>query len=108
MKKYISGPITGYPDGNKNAFYEAAFGVISTRDYPLNPHDVCSLLPAGSNWLAYMRECLAALAEADAVIMMAGWVWSRGARLEWFVAWRLGLPIEYLPGAFRRPPRFRP
>lgn len=97
-KIYISGPISGRPNGNRDLFDRAAISICKDYNYPINPHTIGAYLPAGSSWLAYMRVCIAALAEADAVLMLPGWLRSRGARLEWFIAWRMGLKITYWRG----------
>jgi hypothetical protein len=95
-KVYISGPITGYPDGNRPAFLSAQKAIIHSGHIPLNPHVIGAHLPALSSWVAYMRVCIAALTEADEIVMLPGWVWSRGARVEWLVARVLKIKVRYL------------
>jgi hypothetical protein len=52
-------------------------------------------LPCGSSWLAYMKVDIPALCEADEIYMLKGWWRSRGARLEWVIAWGLGMKRRY-------------
>jgi hypothetical protein len=92
---YISGPITGRTDGNQSAFYSAADWLIQNGSRPVNPHDVCFLLPPGSTWTEYMKKNIPALCSSDSIYMLRGWWRSRGARLEWVIAWGLGMKIHY-------------
>jgi len=94
-KVYISGPISCKENGNQDAFYSAAVRIIESGALPVNPHDVCFFLPPGSSWVAYMRANIPALCEADEILMLKGWLWSRGARLEWFIAKCLGFSVRY-------------
>ena len=95
MKVYLSGPITGRHDGNQAAFYAAATRIVEEGNIPVNPHDVCYLLPPGSTWLDYMRVDIKALVDCDEIYMLRGWWRSRGARLEWVIAWGLGMKRRY-------------
>lgn len=95
IKIYISGPISGRPDGNQAAFYAAAKRIIEEGAYPVNPHDVGYLLPDGSSWLDYMRVDIKALVDCDEIYMLHGWWRSRGARLELAIAWGLGMKVRY-------------
>jgi hypothetical protein len=95
IKVYISGPISGRPDGNKLAFYSAACGILYYGNTPVNPHDVGAHLPEGSSWLDYMRVDIPALLECDSIFMLRGWWRSRGARLEWVIARGLGMKVRY-------------
>jgi hypothetical protein len=92
---YISGPITGRPDGNIEAFCDAALDILTAGNYPVNPHDVGYLLSPGSSWLDYMRVDIKALVDCDEIYMLRGWWRSRGARLEWVIAQGLGMKVRY-------------
>ena len=94
-KVYISGPISKIPDGNQSAFYAAATRIIEEGNIPVNPHDVTYLLPPGSSWVAYMKADIPALVDCDEIYMLRGWWRSRGARLEWVIAWGLGYKVRY-------------
>ena len=94
-KVYISGPISGKKDGNQAAFCAAAIKIIEEGSFPINPHDVCYLLPPGSTWTEYMKADIPALCEADEIYMLRGWWRSRGALLEWVIARGLGYKVRY-------------
>ena len=95
IRVYISGPISGRPDGNQSAFYAAATRIIEEGNIPVNPHNVTYLLPTGSSWVAYMKADIPALVDCDEIYMLRGWWRSRGARLEWVIAWGLGYKVRY-------------
>jgi len=84
MRVYISGPMTGIPDYNKRAFLMAEV-VLRLHDYEVvNPWRLGEV--PGWGHFDYMRRDLAALATCDAIYMLPGWLRSRGAKVEWFVA----------------------
>lgn len=84
VKLYLSGPMTGYPNLNYEAFHENA---KKLRNWG---HEVWS--PAeckeneGQPWHTCMERDFHAVLAADAVAVMDGWETSRGARSEVFVA----------------------
>lgn len=95
MKTYISGPISGRPNGNQEAFFRASEHLIISKRIPVNPHKVCALLPASSTWAEYMRTNIPALCSCDEIYMLKDWWRSRGARVEWLLARVLGLKVRY-------------
>lgn len=94
-KTYISGPISGKPDGNKAAFFAEDDAILQRGEWPLNPHRIGTRIINGT-WCDYMRLCVAELCRADKVRMLPGWIFSRGARWEWIIAKMLRIPIEYV------------
>lgn len=105
---YISGPIFGYPDGNREAFnnaktYLASLGCPDT----VNPHDVppakhdgkCPNTYRGEgdphDAACYMRGDLICLLCCDGIYLLDGWEKSRGATLEFAMAKAIGLDIYY-------------
>ena len=90
MKVYISGPITGVPNGNQTAFDQAAAKLLDRGHDPVNPHDLHAGA-ADTSWAGYMRRDIVALMGCDAVVVLDGWGNSRGARIERELAERLGL-----------------
>lgn len=89
MKIYIAGPMTGIPEYNRPAFFQAAEDIAGQGHIPLNP----AVLPDGLSEPDYMCVCLAMLQRADAVHMLDGWRNSQGARAEYGLARKLGLNI---------------
>ncbi|PWI56062.1 DUF4406 domain-containing protein [Sulfoacidibacillus thermotolerans] len=96
---YLSGPMSGLPDYNYPAFFEAESALFSQGYLVANP--ARTNLPEGSPWEAYMRDDLRKMLGADAVVVLPGWETSRGARLEVQVAEALGMPIFAYPTLHR-------
>lgn len=93
MKLYIAGPMTGLPDFNYPAFFQAAQRLRAAGHKPLNPARSENREHAVS-WEDYMRASLRDLAVADGVALLPGHERSRGARLEVHIATALSLPVE--------------
>lgn len=94
---YISGPMTGVPEFNRPVFNrEAAY----LRALGFEVENPAENLPCGS-WLANMRLAITRLVRCDWVLMLPGWRWSKGAKIEHRLARDLGLRIEYAKAATR-------
>lgn len=95
---YISGPMTGLPGMNFEAFHTAAARLRELGFEVVNPVE---LHPAGveKTWNEYLRGDLRALCECDLMVLLEGWEDSRGARLEWIVARGLGMDVVELRDA---------
>ena len=48
-----------------------------------------------SLWVYYMKKALALLVESDCIYMLDGWEKSKGARLEFWIATELNIPVHY-------------
>jgi hypothetical protein len=94
---YIAGPMTGKQDLNFPLFHREAARLRADGWTVVNPAEINPDPAAG--WLACMREDIKQLVECDAVLMLPGWEWSRGASLEHTIAQRLGMRVIYLTGA---------
>lgn len=91
---YISGPMTGLPDLNFPAFFQAESLLGSLGFIPLNPatlHD-----NSDASWEDCMRVDIKALCDCDAIALLPGWERSQGAQLEVHIAHRIGLAFAYL------------
>ena len=91
---YISGPMTGLPDHNFPAFFEAAEHLKRLGWNPVNPAENFG----GRRDLdreIYLRTDVRLLSDCDAIAMLEGWQQSRGARLEYLIAQELGLDRVY-------------
>ena len=93
---YISGPISGLPDGNRPAFAEMAATLRSKGWEVVNPHDLFAA-DVEESWEGYMRKDLAALLTCTHLVMLPGWERSRGAQLEKLVADAVGIQTLVLP-----------
>ena len=113
---YVSGPIHGQPEGNKQAFRNAA-GVIKRFGHiPMLPHEIPPFqhegeCPKGYSYDSGHSSCcwlrgdlLAMLKSANAIYMLGDWQHSRGAVLEHNVATLTGLGLYYEFGLIPFPP----
>lgn len=99
---YISGKITG-DDNYRTKFAMAEKRLIRDGYDVLNPVEAADRLDrlylgaglAAPTWSEYMRKCLLAISDADALYMLRDWQQSRGARLEHHIASELGIKIVY-------------
>lgn len=102
QKIYIAGPMTGMPDNNYPAFNEAA-AMLRAQGYQVeNPAE--NAPPTCGTWQGYMRLALAQLSKCDTIYILAGWMNSKGARIEARNAYDLGLSIQFAPDALREKP----
>lgn len=91
VKIYISGPITGKKNLNREAFAQAAAAIRAAGHEAVNPHDLTAHLGDDAPWVEYMKVDIAALVACDAILLLYGWESSRGARLENKIARKLKL-----------------
>lgn len=89
---YVAGPMTGLPELNYPAFFEAqeklekiGFDVINPARREAKPD---------WEWLDYMRPALVDVAACDGIAILPNWFASRGARVEVHVAASIGLPVR--------------
>lgn len=93
MKIYISGPISGMPDGNRAAFEAAEKAVQDAGHDPVNPHN--NGVADGATWAQHMRTDIVMMLGCDAVLMLAGWQKSKGACFESWIADHLDVPVFF-------------
>ena len=102
---YVSGPVTGFADGNRPAFEEAARALRASGCAARIPHDD---VDPGTPWIPALKlTIMAILAQADGLAMLEGWERSRGASLERQVALALGMPVMTVGSWIRREGRER-
>jgi hypothetical protein len=92
-KVYIAGPMSGYEEFNFPAFNRAEELLRETYGYkhvvnPAKLHPTTDL-----PWIEFLKQDLRELIACDAVFLLKGWEKSRGATLEAFVAYTLGLRL---------------
>lgn len=112
MKLYLSGPMTGYPNHNAEAFAEAARAVAALGHEPVNPAELdhqASVETAGDGWniddTTYdelVKRDLEHLADVDGVVFLPGWEKSGGAGREGLRALTLGKALYRWHPAFPR------
>lgn len=98
---YLSGPMTGIADLNRQAFADAEYRLREMGFACINPHDLeypdfeedASEPEIWASFLARDVWMLAKTMRPDAVVMLAGWRQSRGSLLEAAVAKRFGIPV---------------
>ena len=88
---FIAGPMTGYPNFNRDEFNTEARILEEHGFSVLNP----ATLPEGLQHEQYMDITLDMLAQADAIFLLDGWEKSKGALRECGEASRLGLLVIY-------------
>ena len=94
MRVYISGPISGV-ENPEVAFAEAEKIIEAEPGFEaINPIGIGIFLEAElgrkPTWQEYMRADIKAMLSCDAVYMLPGWMDSKGARIEAFIAKELG------------------
>ena len=98
-KIYLSGPMTGYPDYNKQAFAEATAQLRDLGFQVVNPHELkepfLKMNDPDYNWRQYLaRDISVLLTEGiEGVVVLPGWEKSRGSLLELHVAQFIGLKV---------------
>jgi hypothetical protein len=92
MVVYISGKVTGLDiEISKQLFQDAETKLIELGYEVINPlklpndHD--------KTWESYMRVCITYLTKCDAIYMIDGWENSKGANLEYYLAYELKLKV---------------
>ena len=107
-KIYIAGPMSGHPDWNFPAFFEAERQLSELGYEVINPaHNdgptvELALQSAGDpsrpnhTWAYYMKRDLPHVMSVDALCVLPGWQNSKGAQLEVQVAEAIGLPLMIL------------
>lgn len=88
---YISGPMTGMPEYNFPEFNRITKEWRAEGWEVRNPAEKGEL--DGWEWEDYLRYDLIDVAQCDSLAQLRGWSKSRGAKLEYYVAKKLGLTI---------------
>lgn len=105
MRVYISGPISGRPDEEWRAEFNAAEQKLTEQGHTVeNPvrisgsvERLCENGGRRPSYGDYMRMDLCILLTCDAIAMLPGWLQSKGARIELSVAEACGLEVMEVP-----------
>lgn len=92
-KVYISGPMTGKPDFNRDAFNEAEAKLREKGLDVFNPASIC--IP-NAEWSDYMRRDIKAMMDCGVIVVLPEWFTSQGARIEVELALQLGVEVYEL------------
>ncbi|MDR0645971.1 MAG: DUF4406 domain-containing protein [Elusimicrobiota bacterium] len=95
MRIYISGPMTGYPNLNRNAFYakERQLRVLGYKDIR-NPAIIEKLVGSGKDYADYLRLAVNWLITCDILVYVDNVkLSSRGCYAETLLAESLKMPI---------------
>lgn len=100
MKIYVSGPITGYPNDNRDAFALATKALREQGHEVFNPleHDVPDASTSERAWTSALRRDIIAIAECDGIAVLDGFHHSKGSMLEIHTALALRLKLVCIPG----------
>ena len=91
IRIYIAGKVSGEEENSVFVKFMAAESRLKLDGYePVNPLRICS---KEWSWQECMRHCITQLMTCDAIYMLADYKGSRGARLEHFIALKMGLKI---------------
>lgn len=92
-KIYVAGKVTGMEEEAKELFALAIIRLLAAGKQPVNPmrlnHD------HDGKWESYMKVCIPALCNCDAIYMLPNWQESKGANIEHSLAEKLGMTIYY-------------
>lgn len=100
MNLFLSGQISGLDyDTVCTRFRNYQEMYRNAGHHVINPTEIAPYAE-GKPWIEYMLPCLRVIAtEVDRIMMLPGWEYSRGARIEHHFAKELGLEIEYVEEA---------
>lgn len=99
-KIYISGPISGMPAGNIQAFMDAEKKIKDFGDVPVNPiligieaesHPGFDDMNQSDQWEIYMRYDIRELMLCDCAVFLPGWKASHGAMVEYALCQEVGI-----------------
>lgn len=106
-KVYISGPISGITNGNREQFAQYTEKFKNLNFEPVNPHTIHSdefvndlntklenkEITELEYWVAFMKPDIAKMMDCDIIAVLPKWETSKGANIEVYIAKSLFMPI---------------
>lgn len=97
MKLYVSGPMTGKENYNRESFEETAVVLKQLGEHPITPFDLDTVEPvAYHDWIPNMKRDIKYLMGLDGVVVLDDWEESKGARIEVGLAVLMDMPVYKL------------
>ena len=90
MIVYLSGPMTGYPDMNRQAFTDAAAMMRLAGHVVHNPHEANAGMPDADRRARLAADLSWICLHAEAVVLLPGWDRSSGVAAETAAAEAVG------------------
>lgn len=90
---YLCGPITGMPNGNRQAFEEAEDYYIALGYMVINPHTVADYMPGKPESEIVKNELASISTIVDCIALLPGWKNSRYGLVEVSVGLACGIPF---------------
>ena len=90
---YISGPMSGLPYYNIDAFIDAEYALKAAGFVPFNPTWLVSAAQSGWEYKDLMVMDMAALSRCSYIYQLDGWENSKGACAEWEFAKSVGIKV---------------
>ena len=84
MKIYLAGPMSGLPDFNYPEFERVARKLRADGLDILSSHECVN--DTSTPWETCMKIDMKQMLDCDAIAVLSGWEWSRGATVEMLVA----------------------
>jgi len=112
MKIYVAGPMSSVQDFNYPEFFRVANALRALGHEVINPAEtngptleeaLKDVVDNPMEWEDYMRLDLRSITQVDALCLLPGWQFSKGARLEIAVAKELNLPLYILKDGKLKP-----
>jgi hypothetical protein len=93
-KIYISGQISGLEPEDAESTFNKMEKTLRAQGYSVvNPTRLGIEDVSGKGWDYYMKKGIKLLLDCDAIYMLQNWTKSRGARIEWKLAYDLDMTI---------------
>jgi len=94
QKIYISGQISGLEPEDAESTFNKMEKTLRAQGYSVvNPTRLGVSDVSGRGWDYYMKKGITLLMDCDAIYMLQSWTNSRGAWIEWKLAFDLGMKI---------------